>query len=127
MTSRRLGLGAMRGIQNDLRDARKEERALQTRIKQLEDAQAVLRGETPAGARKQRPRVTRADVLDYIAENPGAYYADIAEFFKVAPTTIGSHLSAAKKDGEAVNDRGRWSVINKSRRSGEEGTRHEGR
>ena len=108
----------MREIQKDLRDARKneldarkKEREAQIRIQQLEGAQALLRGEAPTSARKQRRRVTRADVLDYLLEHPRSHYTEVAAFFDVPPNTIGSHLSAAKKDKQVENDREQWSVI----------------
>jgi DNA-binding transcriptional ArsR family regulator len=111
MPSSRPEMGAIRGIQKALRDARKEERALKARIQRLEDSEAMLRGEAPASARKRRRRVKRAAVLDYLLEHPGSHYTDMAEAFDVPPNTIGSHLSGAKKEGIVENDRERWSVI----------------
>jgi DNA-binding transcriptional ArsR family regulator len=108
----------MREIQKDLREARKDlsearkqEREARERVERLENAQASLRGEAPASARKRHRRVTRADVLDYLVEHPGSHYTEIAAFFGVPPNTIGSHLSAAKGDGQVENEREQWSVI----------------
>jgi aromatic ring hydroxylase len=121
MPSHRPGLGAMREVRKDLRAARKDkldaqarQREAQQRIEWLENAEASLRGEPPASTRDKRHRVSRKDVVDYVIEHPGAHYKDIAKIFKVPPNTIGSHLSAAKKDGEVENSGGRWFPINKT-------------
>ncbi len=101
----------LREARKDLREARKGEREAQEEIKRLEDVQALLRGEAPASTHERRRRVTRADVLDYLVEHPRSHYTEIAAFFDVPPNTIGSHLSAAKKDKQVKNDREHWSVI----------------
>jgi hypothetical protein len=103
----------MREIQKDLRDARKEQRDIQTRIKRLEDAEASLRGAPIPSSRKQQRRVTRADIRDYVIAHPDSYYLDIAEALNVPATNVGTHLSNGKRDGEFENHRGRWSYIKK--------------
>ncbi len=110
MPPRQPALGAMREIQKDLRDARKEERDLKQRIARLEAAQASLRGEPVTGARKHQRRLTRGDIRDYLTAHPGSYYTDIAEALGVPATNVGTHLSNGKKAGEFQEHRGRWSI-----------------
>lgn len=110
MSPRRPALGAMRGIQNDLKDARREEREAKQRIQRLQAAQALLRGQAAASAPKHQRRITRADIRDYLAEHPGSHYTDIAEALGVPPTNVGTHLSNGKRTSEFQQHRGRWSL-----------------
>jgi hypothetical protein len=111
MPPRRKGLGAMRQINIDLEQARKDEKEAKQRIERLTAARAQLRGEPAPLQGKHRRRATRDDVRKDLLEHPNSYSSEVAERLGIPATNAGSHLSNGKKDGEFKDHKGQWSVI----------------
>jgi hypothetical protein len=98
----------MREIDTELRKARAEEKDAAQRVKRLLAAQAALRGEPAPGS--GRKRLSRQDIHAYLAKHPASFAVEIAEALGVPPTNVGTHLSNGKREGQFVQDKGRWSL-----------------
>jgi hypothetical protein len=75
-------------------------------------ARALLRGDPEPGPREPtlRPRVTRNDVLDYLARNPGSRAGEIAAGLRTGQGTVSAQLYRGK--GRLFTSRGgRWYPI----------------
>ncbi len=107
MASRRpAGLGAMRQIRAELKDATTERKDLDTRIRRLRAAEAAL-----YGGRSPNAKVLKREQLrSYLAEHPGSRSLDVADALGVPPGSVRTLLSTMKKTGEARSEKQRWYV-----------------
>jgi hypothetical protein len=101
------GLGAMRQIRRELKEATEERKAVDQRIRRLRAAEAALHG-----ARSPNAKVlSREQIKDYLAKHPGARSLQIADALGAPPTNVRTLLSAAKKSNEVTNKNQRWYLI----------------
>ena len=72
----------------------------------LRAARALLMGEGPA---PETPRITRDDLVAYLAENPGSRAGAVAKALDVPLTTVSAHLYRGKLTLFVSRDKG-WYV-----------------
>jgi hypothetical protein len=98
------GLGAVREIRAELKEATRERKDLDQRIRRLRAAEAAL-----YGGRSPNAKVLHRETLrSYLAEHPGSRSLDIADALEVPPGSVRTLLSTMKKSGEANNQKQRW-------------------
>jgi hypothetical protein len=101
---RAAGLGAVRQIRAELKEATRERKDLDQRIRRLRAAEAAL-----YGGRSPNAKVLKREQLrSYLAEHPGARSLDVADGLGVPPGSVRTLLSTMKKSGEAHNEKQRW-------------------
>jgi hypothetical protein len=101
---RAAGLGAMRQIRAELKEATTERRDLDQRIRRLRAAEAAL-----YGGRSPNAKVLKREQLrSYLAEHPGARSLEVADALGVPAGSVRTLLSTMKKSGEAHNEKQRW-------------------
>jgi len=101
---RAAGLGAVRQIRAELKEATKERKDLDQRIRRLRAAEAALYGGRSPNAKVLR----RETLISYLAEHPRSRSLDIADALGVPPGSVRTLLSTMKKSGEANNHKQRW-------------------
>lgn len=101
---RTASLGAVRQIRAELKDATRERKDLDQRIRRLRAAEAALYGGRSPNAKV----LNRGQLLSYLAEHPGSRSLDIADALQVPPGSVRTLLSTMKKDGEVQNQKQRW-------------------
>jgi hypothetical protein len=101
---RAAGLGAMRQIRVELKDATRQRQDLDQRIRRLRAAEAALYGGRSPNAKV----LNRVQLRAYLAEHPGSRSLDIADALGVAPGSVRTLLSTMKKSGEANNEKQSW-------------------
>lgn len=101
---RQLGLGAVRHIRAELKEATQERKEVDLRIKRLRTAEAALYGERTPNAKLLK----REHLRDYLTKHPGARSLDIADELQVPPGSVRTLLSTMKKTGEARNEKQCW-------------------
>jgi len=105
MTRRRAaGLGAVRQIRAELKEATRERKDVDVRIRRLRAAEAAL-----YGGRSPNAKVLKREALrSYLAEHPGARSLEVADALGVPPGSVRTLLSTMKKSGEASNQKQLW-------------------
>ncbi len=98
------GLGAVRLIRAELKEATRERQDVDTRIKRLRAAEAALYGGRSPNAKV----LNRAQISSYLAEHPGSRSLEVADALGVPAGSVRTLLSTMKKSGEARNDKQRW-------------------
>jgi hypothetical protein len=98
------GLGAMRQIRQELKDATKERQSVDQRIRRLRAAEAALNGGRSPSAKV----LNRTQLRDYLVEHPGARSLEIADALGVPPGSVRTLLSTMKKAGEVTNESQCW-------------------
>jgi len=94
----------MRQIRSELKQATRERKELDTRIKRLRAAEAALYGGPSPNAKV----LNRAQLRDYLTRHPGSRSLEIADALQVAPGSVRTLLSTMKKAGEARNEKQSW-------------------
>jgi len=94
----------MRQIRSELKEATRERKDLDTRIKRLRAAEAALYGGRSPNAKV----LSRAQLRDYLAEHPGSRSLEVADALGVPPGSVRTLLSTMKKAGEARNEKQSW-------------------
>jgi septal ring factor EnvC (AmiA/AmiB activator) len=105
MAERFVGLGAMRQIRAELRQAKDERKDIDQRIRRLRAAEAALYGRRP-----KRQVLDRELLRSYLAEHPGSRSLTIADELGAPISSVRTLLSTMKKDGEVVNQHMQWSL-----------------
>src|SRR5665213_2048432 len=101
---RQVGLGAMRQIRQELKEATAERKDVDQRIRRLRAAEAAL-----YGRRTPNAKVPNCDQLkSYLAEHPGSRSIEIADALAVPANNVRTLLSSLKKAGEVTNTDQRW-------------------
>jgi CRP-like cAMP-binding protein len=105
MPSRRpAGLGAIRQIRTELKEATKERMDIDTRIRRLRAAEAAL-----YGGRSPNAKVLKREQLrSHLAAHPGSRSVEVADALGVPPGSVSTLLSTMKKSGEVSNEKQRW-------------------
>jgi hypothetical protein len=101
---RAAGLGAVRQIRAELKDATTERKDLDTRIRRLRAAEAALYG----GRSPNAKMLNRGQISSYLAEHPGSRSLEVADALGVPAGSVRTLLSTMKKSGEASNQKQRW-------------------
>ncbi len=101
---RAVGLGAMRQIRTELKEATKERKDVDQRIRRLRAAEAALYG----GRSPNAKILNREQIRAYLVEHPGSRSLDIADALGAAPGSVRTLLSTMKKSGEATNQKQCW-------------------
>lgn len=101
---RSAGLGAVRQIRAELKEATSERKDLDQRIRRLRAAEAALYGGRSPNAKV----LNREQLRSYLAEHPGSRSVDIADALEVPPGSVRTLLSTMKKAREAENQKQRW-------------------
>ena len=105
MAARRAaGLGAVRQIRAELKDATKERKDLDQRIRRLRAAEAALYGGRSPNAKV----LNRAQLRAYLAEHPGSRSLDVADALGVPAGSVRTLLSTMKQSGEVMNEKQSW-------------------
>jgi predicted transcriptional regulator len=104
------GLGAMRQIRQELKDATKERQDVDQRIRRLRAAEAALNGGRSPSAKV----LNRAQLRNYLAKHPGARSLEIADALGVPPGSVRTLLSTMKKASEVTNERQSWYLTSPS-------------
>jgi hypothetical protein len=94
----------MRQIRSELKDATKERKDLDQRIRRLRAAEAALYGGRSPNAKV----LSRAQLRAHLAEHPGSRSLEVADALGVPPASVRTLLSTMKKAGEATNDKQSW-------------------
>jgi hypothetical protein len=101
------GLGAMRQIRAELKQATRERQDVDTRIRRLRAAEAAL-----YGGRSPNAKVLKREQLrEYLAAHPGSRSLEVADALSVPPTSVRTLLSTMKKAGEARNEKQSWFLV----------------
>lgn len=100
------GLGAVRQIRAELKEATRERKDLDTRIKRLRAAEAALYGGRSPNANAKV--LNRGQISSYLAEHPGSRSLEIADALEAPVGSVSTLLSTMKKSGEARNDNQLW-------------------
>jgi hypothetical protein len=103
---RQTGLGAMREIRQELKQATNERKDADQRIRRLRAAEAALHGRRSPNAKV----LNREQLKSYLAQSPGSRSIDIADALGVPATNVRTLLSALKKTDEVTNKDQRWSL-----------------
>jgi hypothetical protein len=101
---REVGLGAVRQIRRELKQASDERQELDLRIRRLRAAEAALRGAPSPNAK----RLSREQLRSHLSQHPGARSLEIADALGMPPGSVRTLLSTMKKCGEAQNEQQRW-------------------
>ncbi|HSZ13085.1 MAG TPA: hypothetical protein VK790_03515 [Solirubrobacteraceae bacterium] len=101
---RAAGLGAVRQIRAELKEATRERQDADQRIRRLRAAEAALYGGRSPNAKVLKREQLRA----ILAENPGFRSLEVADALGVPPGSVRTLLSTMKKAGEARNEKQRW-------------------
>jgi len=101
---RQVGLGAMRQIRQELKEATAERKDVDQRIRRLRAAEAALYGRRSPNAKV----LNRDQVKSYLAEHPGSRSIEIADALAVPANNVRTLLSSLKKAGEVTNTNQRW-------------------
>jgi hypothetical protein len=101
--------GVLREIDQQLNRLQREEQALGRERERLLAARAALTGKAGAGPARGK-RISRDDIVSFLAEHPGSLPAQIAEAFGVPVTNISTHLYRAK-DERFVRREDGWHLI----------------
>jgi hypothetical protein len=98
------GLGAIRQIRQELKEATAERKDVDQRIRRLRAAEAALHGRRSPNAKV----LNRGQVMSYLAEHPGSRSLEIADALAVPANNVRTLLSTLKKTGEVTNKDQRW-------------------
>ena len=98
------GLGAMREIRSELKEATRQRQDLDLRIRRLRAAEAALYGGRSPNAKV----LSRGQIRAYLAENPGSRSLQVADALGVPAGSVRTLLSTMKKSGEARNEKQSW-------------------
>jgi hypothetical protein len=101
---RQPGLGAMRQIRAELKEATQERREMDTRIRRLRAAEAALYGGRSPNAKV----LSRGQIREHLEAHPGSRSLEIADALGAPPTSVRTLLSTMKKNGEARNEKQCW-------------------
>jgi hypothetical protein len=101
---RQVGLGAMRQIRQELKEATAERKDVDQRVRRLRAAEAALYGRRSPNAKV----LNRGQLKAHLAEHPGSRSIEIADALGVPPTNVRTLLSALKRAGEVSNTDQRW-------------------
>jgi hypothetical protein len=101
---KQVGLGAMRQIRQELKEATDDRRDLDLRIKRLRTAEAALHGGPSPNAKVLNREMARG----YLAENPGSKSLEMADALRVPVNNMRTLLTAMKKSKEVRNEDQRW-------------------
>lgn len=101
---RQMGLGAMREIRQELKQATDERKDADQRIRRLRAAEAALHGRRSPNAKV----LNREQLKSYLAEHPGSRSIDIADALGVPATNVRTLLGSLKKTDEVTNKDQRW-------------------
>jgi len=101
---RQTGLGAMREIRQELKQATDERKDADQRIRRLRAAEAALHGRRSPNAKV----LNREQLKSYLAERPGSRSIDIADALGVPATNVRTLLGALKKAEQVTNRDQRW-------------------
>jgi hypothetical protein len=107
---KRKGLGARGLIDSELAEVETERGRLDERRNRLLSARAALDGEAVV-PKARAPRVSRAQVTEYLLANPGSTYMQVADGLGIKPTTAAKHLSRGGQDGIYRYENGKWSAV----------------
>src|SRR5665213_2039612 len=101
---RQVGLGAMRQIRQELKEATAERKDVDQRIRRLRAAEAALHGRRSPNAKV----LNRGQLKAYLAEHPGSRSIEIADALEVPANNVRTLLTTLKKLGEVTNIDQRW-------------------
>ena len=110
MARKRKGLGARALIDSELAEVETERERLDEERERLLAARAAYDREAVV-PKARAPRVSRAQITEFLLANPDSTYMQVADGLGIKPTTAAKHLSRGGEAGEYRSDNGRWSVI----------------
>jgi hypothetical protein len=98
---RQIGLGAIR---QELKEATKERKDIDQRIRRLRAAEAALHGRPSPNAKV----LNRHQLMSYLAAHPGSRSIEIADALAAPANSVRTLLSTLKRAGEVTNTDQRW-------------------